>query len=61
MASTEDSREMAEKLANLLRQREVLRQQSKLIDEASARVTDEIEILRAQARLGGVDLGDPAE
>ena len=56
-----DNREMVEKLAHLLRQREVLRQQSKLIDEAFARVTDEIELLRAEARVGGVDLGDYRE
>jgi hypothetical protein len=58
MASTEESREMAEALTKLLRQREVLRQQCTLIDEALARVTDEIELLRAQAKVAGVHLGD---
>jgi hypothetical protein len=59
MASTEDSREMSEALTKLLRQREILRQQCALIDEALARVTDEIELLRAQAKVAGVHLGDP--
>jgi hypothetical protein len=61
MANAEDSREMAEALSKLLRQREVLRQQSTLIDEALARVTDEIELLRAQAKGAGVHLGDQPE
>ena len=61
MASTEDSREMAGALANLFRQREVLRQQYKLIDEALARVTDEIELLRARARVAGMHLEDEPE
>ena len=61
MARTEDSREMAEMLAKLLRQRAVLRQQSALIDEALVRVTDEIELLRAQAKVAGVHLGDQPE
>jgi hypothetical protein len=58
LAGTEENRELAEQLAHLLRQREVLRQQSELIHEASARVRDEIDLLRARARAVGVDLGD---
>jgi hypothetical protein len=45
--------EMAQQLTRLLRQREVLRQQSELIAEAFARTEDEIELLRAQARALG--------
>lgn len=61
MARTEDGGEMAQKLALLLRQREVLRQQSILIAEALARIGDEIELLRAQARTAGVVLKQDAE
>lgn len=61
MAGKEDGGELAEKLANLLRQREVLRQQTELIAEALARVGDEIELLRAQARTAGVVLEQDAE
>jgi hypothetical protein len=50
----EEDREMAKHLALLLRQREVLRQQSELIAEALARIEGEIELLRAQARAAGV-------
>jgi hypothetical protein len=49
---------MAQKLSHLLRQREVLRQQSVLIAEALARTGDDIELLRAQARTAGVVLED---
>jgi hypothetical protein len=52
---------MARKLSHLLRQREVLRQQSILIAEALARIGDEIELLRAQARTAGVVLEQDAE
>ena len=61
MAGTEDTRELAEKLAHLIRQGQVLRQQSELIQEASARVRDEIELLKARAKAAGVDLGDQSE
>ena len=57
----EDGDEMAQKLSHLLRQREVLRQQSDLIAEAYAGVGDEIELLRAQARAAGVELEQDAE
>jgi hypothetical protein len=50
----EEDREMAKHLALLLRQRDVLRQQSELIAEALARIEGEIELLRAQARAAGV-------
>ena len=45
---------MAQKLSHLVRQREVLRQQSILIAEALAHTDDEIELLRAQAKATGV-------
>ncbi len=61
MAGTGDGGEMARKLSHLLRQREVLRQQSILIAEALARIGDEIELLRAQARTAGVVLEQDAE
>ncbi len=57
----EASEEMAQKLSQLLRQREVLRQQSELIAEAYASVGDEIELLRAQARAAGLELEQDAE
>jgi hypothetical protein len=57
----EEDREMAKQLALLLRQRDVLRQQSELITEAFARIGDEIELLRAQARTAGVVLEQDAE
>jgi hypothetical protein len=57
----EEDRVMAQQLALLLRQREVLRQQSELIAEALARVGDEIELLRARARAAGVVLEQDAE
>jgi uncharacterized membrane protein len=53
--------EMAEKLAQLLRQRQVLRDQSQLIAEALAGIGDQIELLKAEARAGGVVLGENAE
>jgi hypothetical protein len=53
--------EMVKKLARLLRQREVLRQQSVLIADALAIVGDEIELLRAQATAAGVVLEQDAE
>jgi hypothetical protein len=61
LAQTGDGGEMAQKLANLMRQREVLRQQSVLIDEALARIGDEIELLHAQARTAGIVLEHDAE
>ncbi len=61
MAGKEDGLELAQRLANLLRQREVLRQQSELIAEAFARIGDEIELLRSQARAEGVVLEQDAE
>jgi hypothetical protein len=61
LAGTEHGRELAQKLELLLRQREVLRQQSELIAEALARTGDEIELLRARARAAGMDLGDRSE
>jgi hypothetical protein len=57
----DDGLELAQKLAHLLRQRKVLREQSELIAEAFARVGDEIELLRAQARAAGVVLTEDAE
>jgi hypothetical protein len=57
----EEGRKMVRELALLLRQREVLRQQTELIAEALARVGDEIELLRAQARTAGVVLEQDAE
>jgi len=57
----EDDREMPQQLARLLRQREVLRQQSELIAEAFARIGDEIELLRARARTAGVALEQDVE
>ena len=60
MAGKADDGELAQKLANLLRQREVLRQQSELIAEAFARIGDEIELLRAQASAAGVVLESDA-
>jgi hypothetical protein len=61
LAGKDKGREMAEQLTLLLRQREVLRQQSELIAEAFARIGDEIELLRAQARVAGVVLEQDAE
>ena len=61
MAGMEEDREMAKQLALLLRQRDVLRQQSELIAEALARIGDEIELLRAQARTAGVMLEQDVE
>jgi hypothetical protein len=52
---------MAQELALLLRQREVLRQQSELIAEALARIEAEIELLRAQARTVGLVLEQDVE
>lgn len=51
-----EGRDMAQQLTHLLRQREVLRQQSELIAEAFARIGDEIELLHARARAAGVVL-----
>ncbi len=61
MAGTEENRELAEELAHLQRQRDVLRQQLDLIHEASERVQDEIELLKARARAVGVDLGEQSD
>jgi hypothetical protein len=56
-----DSREMAERLAQLLRQRDVLREQAELIAEAIAGIGDQIELVRAEASAAGVVLGENAE
>jgi hypothetical protein len=61
LAQTGDGGEMVQKLSQLVRQREVLRQQSILIAEALARTDDEIELLRAQAKATGVVLEQDAE
>jgi hypothetical protein len=61
LAGKEDGDEMVRKLAHLVRQREVLRQQSVLIADALAIVGDEIELLRAQATTAGVVLKQDAE
>jgi hypothetical protein len=61
LAQTGDGGEMAQKLSQLVRQREVLRQQSILIAEALAHTDDEIELLRAQAKATGVVLEQDAE
>jgi hypothetical protein len=61
LAQTGDGGEMVQKLSQLVRQREVLRQQSILIAEALARTDDEIELLRAQAKATGVVLEQEAE
>jgi hypothetical protein len=57
----EEDREMAKHLALLLRQRDVLRQQSELIAEALARIGDEIQLLRARAKVAGVVLEQDAD
>ena len=57
----DDRGEMPQKLTQLLRQRQVLREQSQLIAEALAGIGDQIELLKAEARAGGVMLGDNAE
>jgi hypothetical protein len=54
-------RDMAERLAQLLRQREVLREQSELIAEALAGIGDQIELLRAAASAASVELDETAE
>lgn len=56
-----DRREIAQRLAQLLRQREVLWEQSELIAEALAGIGDQIELLRAEASAAGVVLGENAE
>jgi hypothetical protein len=56
-----DGRDMAERLAQLLRQREVLREQAEVIAEALAGIGDQIELLRAEASSAGVVLGHDAE
>jgi hypothetical protein len=56
-----DRRELAQKLTRLLRQREVLREQSGLIAEALAGIGDQIELLRAEASAAGVVLGENGE
>jgi hypothetical protein len=61
LAQTGDGGEMAQKLSQLVRQREVLRQQSILIAEALAHTDDEIDLLRAQAKATGVVLEQDAE
>jgi hypothetical protein len=61
LGGLEEDREMAQELALLLRQREVLRQQTELIADALARIEGEIELLRAQARKAGMVLEQDAE
>jgi hypothetical protein len=56
-----DRGEMAQRLAQLLRQREVLREQAYLIAEAIAGIGDRIELLRGEASASGVVLSDNAE
>ena len=56
-----DSQEMAQRLAQLLRQREVLREQADLIAQAIAGIGDQIELLRAEASASGVALSDDSE
>jgi hypothetical protein len=53
--------DMAPKLAHLLRQREVLQEQARLIAEALDGIGDQIELLRAEASASGVVLGENAE
>jgi lipase chaperone LimK len=53
--------DMAQRLAQLLRQREVLREQVQLIAEALAGIGDQIELLRAEARASGVVPGENTE
>lgn len=56
-----DGSELAQRMDQLLRQREVLREQSELIAEAIAGIGDLIELLRAEASAAGVVLGENAE
>ena len=56
-----DRQEMAQRLAQLLRQREVLREQAELIGGALAGIGDQIELLRAEASVAGVELDESAE
>jgi hypothetical protein len=53
--------EMTERLAQLLRQSEVLRQQSELLAQTAAQIQAEIAALRARARADGMVLREPAE
>ncbi len=59
--NTHDGQEIAQRLAQLLRQREVLKEQAELIGEALAGIGDQIELLRAEARVAGVVLGENTE
>jgi hypothetical protein len=52
---------LGQRMDQLLRQREVLREQAELIAEALADLGDQIELLRAEASAAGVVLGDNAE
>jgi hypothetical protein len=56
-----DGSELAQRMDQLLRQREVLREQTAVIAEALAGIGDQIELLRAEASAAGVVLGDNAE
>ena len=58
---THDRPEIAQRLAQLLRQREVLKEQAELIGEALAGIGDQIELLRAEASVAGVELDETAE
>lgn len=53
--------EIAQRLAQLLRQREVLKEQAELIGEALAGIGDQIELVRAAASAAGVELDEIAE
>ncbi len=57
----DNSEDLTQKLARLLRQSRVLRQQSDLIAEAAAGIQAEIEALRAEASAKGLALGEDAE
>jgi prefoldin subunit 5 len=54
----DENRQMTEKLARLLRQSEILRQQSELLAQTSAEIQAEIKALRAKARAGGIVPGE---
>jgi hypothetical protein len=58
---THDRHEIAQRLAQLLRQREVLKEQAELIGGALAGIRDQIELLRAEASAAGVVLTENAE
>ena len=51
MAKMHENREMSEELARLLRQSEILKQQSELLAQTSAEIQAEIRALRATREL----------